>query len=225
MGKHDAFSPKALANKMKAKGLQRLRWYCQMCEKQCRDENGFKCHLTSDGHMRMMQVFSENPKSFIDDFSKQFERGFMDIVRRKWRTKRVFANKVYQEYIADKEHVHMNGTRWESLAGFVMFLGKTGQCFVEETPKGWYIKYIERDPEVLARQEMIKQKERMDADDEMRNQKLIEKQLEFLATQGEGADGTGEVTSANEFKREDDSQKIQLALNVAKPKKVVAAVK
>jgi DNA/RNA-binding protein KIN17 len=119
----------------------------------------------------------------------------------------------------------MNGTRWESLAGFVMFLGKTGQCFVEETPKGWYIKYIERDPEVLARQEMIKQKERMDADDEMRNQKLIEKQLEFLATQGEGADGTGEVTSANEFKREDDSQKIQLALNVAKPKKVVAAVK
>lgn len=42
MGKHDAFSPKALANKMKAKGLQKLRWYCQMCEKQCRDENGFK---------------------------------------------------------------------------------------------------------------------------------------------------------------------------------------
>jgi len=33
--------------------------------------------------MRMMQVFSENPKSFIDDFSKQFEKGFMDIVRRK----------------------------------------------------------------------------------------------------------------------------------------------
>jgi hypothetical protein len=25
-----------------AKGLQKLRWYCQMCQKQCRDENGFK---------------------------------------------------------------------------------------------------------------------------------------------------------------------------------------
>jgi DNA/RNA-binding protein KIN17 len=38
---------KKLANKMKAKGLQKLRWYCQMCNKQCRDANGFKCHLTS----------------------------------------------------------------------------------------------------------------------------------------------------------------------------------
>lgn len=35
-------TPKWLANKMRAKGLQKLKWYCQMCEKQCRDENGFK---------------------------------------------------------------------------------------------------------------------------------------------------------------------------------------
>jgi DNA/RNA-binding protein KIN17 len=31
-------TPKAIANRIKAKGLQKLRWYCQMCEKQCRDE-------------------------------------------------------------------------------------------------------------------------------------------------------------------------------------------
>ena len=31
---------KALSNKMKSKGLQKLKWYCQLCEKQCRDENG-----------------------------------------------------------------------------------------------------------------------------------------------------------------------------------------
>ena len=42
MPKHDFFSPKAISNRIKAKGLQKLRWYCQMCEKQCRDENGFK---------------------------------------------------------------------------------------------------------------------------------------------------------------------------------------
>jgi hypothetical protein len=33
-----------IANRIKAKGLQKLRWYCQLCQKQCRDENGFKCH-------------------------------------------------------------------------------------------------------------------------------------------------------------------------------------
>jgi len=45
MPKNDVGGPKWLANKMKSKGLQKLRWYCQMCEKQCRDENGFKCHV------------------------------------------------------------------------------------------------------------------------------------------------------------------------------------
>jgi DNA/RNA-binding protein KIN17 len=83
MPKHEYLTPKAIANRMKAKGLQKLRWYCQMCKKQCRDENGFKCHCMSEGHQRMMQVFAENPNSFTDDFSKQFEEGFMDILRRR----------------------------------------------------------------------------------------------------------------------------------------------
>lgn len=38
MGKSDFLSPKAIANRIKSKGLQKLRWYCQMCQKQCRDE-------------------------------------------------------------------------------------------------------------------------------------------------------------------------------------------
>lgn len=44
MGKAEVGTPKWIGNKMKSKGLQKLRWYCQMCQKQCRDENGFKCH-------------------------------------------------------------------------------------------------------------------------------------------------------------------------------------
>ena len=39
MGKAKGFlTPKAIANRIKSKGLQKLRWYCQMCQKQCRDE-------------------------------------------------------------------------------------------------------------------------------------------------------------------------------------------
>ena len=52
MGKNDVGGPKWLANKMKSKGLQKLRWYCQMCAKQCRDENGFKCHTMSEVRRR-----------------------------------------------------------------------------------------------------------------------------------------------------------------------------
>lgn len=33
--------------------------------KQCRDENGFKCHLDSDSHKRQMMVFGEAPDRII----------------------------------------------------------------------------------------------------------------------------------------------------------------
>ncbi len=80
MPKHDVGSAKWLGNKMKAAGLMKLRWYCQMCEKQCKDENGFKCHQTSEIHMRNMELFCENPTDFIDKFSDDFEKGFMDLL-------------------------------------------------------------------------------------------------------------------------------------------------
>ncbi|KAF4669005.1 hypothetical protein FOL47_002740 [Perkinsus chesapeaki] len=50
-GRAEKWSPKWLDNKMKAKGLQKLKWYCQMCQKQCRDENGFKCHRTGKANI------------------------------------------------------------------------------------------------------------------------------------------------------------------------------
>jgi DNA/RNA-binding protein KIN17 len=50
MGRAEAGTTKAIGNKIKSKGLGRLRWYCQACEKQCRDENGFKCHTMTEGH-------------------------------------------------------------------------------------------------------------------------------------------------------------------------------
>jgi hypothetical protein len=36
----------------------------------------------------------------------------------------------------------MNSTRWLTLTEFVKHLGRTGQCKVEETEKGWFITLI-----------------------------------------------------------------------------------
>lgn len=52
-----------------AKGLQKLRWFCQMCQKQCRDENGFKCHTMSESHQRQMELFAENPHKVMDEYT------------------------------------------------------------------------------------------------------------------------------------------------------------
>lgn len=77
-------TPKYLANAMKSKGLQRLRWYCQVCEKQCRDENGFKCHATSEGHLRQMLVVGENAGRHISDFSSTFQSEFVTLLSRRY---------------------------------------------------------------------------------------------------------------------------------------------
>ena len=55
-----------------------------MCEKQCRDENGFKQHGTSEAHLRQMALFAANPERFMDQFSAEFEKGFIELLARRF---------------------------------------------------------------------------------------------------------------------------------------------
>ncbi len=154
MAKNDFASPKAIANRIKAKGLQKLKFYCQLCNKQCRDENGFKCHLTSEAHIRQMEVFGQNPRKVIEDYSSQFLKAFLEHLKRTHPFSRVEANHVYNDFISDREHVHMNATKWLSLTDFVKWLGREGICKVDETEKGWFIKLVrEEDPSEKKRRE------------------------------------------------------------------------
>ncbi|XP_030380021.1 DNA/RNA-binding protein KIN17 [Scaptodrosophila lebanonensis] len=186
MGRAEVGTPKYLANKMKAKGLQKLRWYCQMCEKQCRDENGFKCHTMSESHQRQLLLFADSPGKFLHSFSKEFSDGYMELLRRRFGTKRTNANKIYQEYIAHKEHIHMNATRWLTLSDYVKWLGRTGQVIADETEKGWFVTYIDRSPEAMERQAKADRKAKMEKDDEEQMLKFLEKQIEKAkSTNGE----------------------------------------
>ena len=186
MPKHGFLTPKAIANRIKSKGLQKLRWYCQMCEKQCRDENGFKCHLMSESHQRQMQIVSQNPEKFISDFSNEFKKDFLDILWRRHGQSRVKATKVWSEYISDRDHIHMNATVWVTLTNFVKHLGKEGICVVDQDMEGnWYMSYNYRDPEVIARQKALEKKEKMDMDDDERLLRMIRKQKERAEASGE----------------------------------------
>mmetsp|Transcript_41595 Transcript_41595/g.93843 ORF Transcript_41595/g.93843 Transcript_41595/m.93843 type:complete len:233 (+) Transcript_41595:121-819(+) len=178
MSKKGGFlTPKAIGNRIKAKGLQKLRWYCEMCQKQCRDENGFKCHQTSEGHLRQMRIFAENPAAVVERYSKEFEELFLDTLSRHHNTKRTHANLVYKEYIGDKHHVHMNSTKWSTLTEFVLYLGKLGKVVADETEKGWFISWIDRDPAVLARQAAADAKRKTDMDDETRRQREVARRV------------------------------------------------
>ena len=207
MPKHDFLSPKAIGNRIKSKGLQKLRWYCQMCQKQCRDENGFKCHTMSESHMRQMEMFSQNSKSFMDEFSTEFEGGMMEIIARKARSKRMSANQIYKEYISDKQHFHMNATIWETLTDFVMYLGREGKCEVDETEKGWFVTYIDRDPEKLRQIEERAKRERTELDAEERQLRDIERLVKRARETGED-----QVAEATELQRGEGDAPIKIGI-------------
>lgn len=183
MPKAEVGSTKHLANKLKSKGLQRLRWYCQPCEKQCRDENGFKCHTQSESHVRQMMTIGANPNKAINDFSQEFYRDFILQLRTSHGTKPIHINHFYQEYIQNKEHVHMNSTKWPSLTEFAKYLGREGVCRVEETEKGLHIAWIDNSPEAMRRQNALRKRERQDKGDEEWEQRLIQEQIERAKAQ------------------------------------------
>lgn len=187
MGKNDFLTPKAIANRIKAKGLQKLRWYCQMCQKQCRDENGFKCHCMSESHQRQMQVFGQNPTRVVDGFSEEFESLFLDHMRRSHRHSRVAATVLYNEYISDRHHVHMNSTQWATLTEFVKHLGRTGKCKVDETPKGWFVTYIDRDSEAALKDRLKNKRIKSDLADEEKQERTIAAQIERALLQNHAA--------------------------------------
>lgn len=179
--KYDFFSCKAVANRQKAKGLNKLRWYCQMCQKSCRDENGFKCHKTSEAHQRNMNLYSNNPGAFTGVYSKDFHHNFMNLFKLQGGL-RVLANSVYREYIKDRHHVHMNSTCWSSLTGYINHLGRQGIAKVEKAEKiydgkvDWWITYIERNPVLLRKKSKLEKTLRIEEKDRKRAEQKAEEQ-------------------------------------------------
>ncbi|KFY71060.1 hypothetical protein V499_08712 [Pseudogymnoascus sp. VKM F-103] len=210
MPRAEAGSTKQLNNQLKSKGLQRLRWYCQVCEKQCRDENGFKMHTQSESHVRRMLLVGEDPKKFINDYSNQFQRDFLLLLRTSHGEKQVQMNHFYQEYIANKEHIHMNSTKWPSLTEFAKHLGREGICRVEETDKGIHLAWVDNSPEALRRQDAVRKKEMQDKGDETREQKLIRDQVRKAQADAEARGVHDEDEGDKELKRV-EGEKIKLS--------------
>ncbi|KAM0285146.1 hypothetical protein ACHAQH_001575 [Verticillium albo-atrum] len=221
MGKAEVGSTKHLSNKLKSKGLQRLRWFCQICEKQCRDENGFKLHSQSESHVRRMLVVGEDPKKFINDYSNQFLRDFILLLRTGHGEKQVQINRFYQEYIANKEHVHMNATKWPSLTEFAKHLGREGICRVEETDKGLHIAWIDDSPEALRRQDALRRKEAQDRGNEEVEQMMIREQIK-RAQKAAGIKSDDEEDEEDRQLKRQEGEKITLSFG-AKP--AIAATK
>ncbi|OKP08289.1 KIN17-like protein [Penicillium subrubescens] len=182
-----------------------------------RDENGFKCHVQSEAHVRQMLLIGEDPKKHIKQFSNEFQKQFVDLLRTTHGEKQVNANHFYQQVIADKTHIHMNATEWKSLSAFTAYLGRNGICRVEETEKGLFISWIDNSPETMRRREAVMKKERQDKGDEEREQRLIQEQVE--RAQRMARDKEKEENSEERLLQREEGEKVKLNFGFsAKPK-------
>lgn len=216
MPKAEVGSTKHLNNKLKSKGLQRLRWYCQVCEKQCRDANGFKMHTQSESHVRQMLVVGEDPKKYINQFSNEFMKDFLQLLKTGHGEKTVQINQFYQEYIANKEHIHMNSTKWPSLTEFAKHLGREGLCRVHEDEKGIHIAWIDNSPEALRRQEALRRKDAQDQGDEQLEQRMIREQIRRAQAMAEASQKDLEADAEDRELKRQEGEKIKLSFG-AKP--------
>ncbi|KAK0651776.1 domain of Kin17 curved DNA-binding protein-domain-containing protein [Cercophora newfieldiana] len=229
MPRAEAGSLKHLSNQMKSKGLTRLRWYCQICEKAARDENAFKMHCQSESHTRKALEVGRDFKGTQETFSKQFESNFVQLLRTAHGEKEVHANKFYQEVIADKTHVHLNSTKWHSLTEFVKHLGRSGTVRVEEKEDGIFIAYMDNSQEAIERREKVRRKEMQDRGDEEREQALLKAQIKraqkAAAERGEGGDEEEEEEEAraHELNRQ-EGEKIKLQLGAVIAAKATESV-
>ena len=98
----------------------KLRFYCAACRKQCRDGHGFKQHCETPKHLAEMQAFSADPDKFLNLWSFEFERGFIEVVKaRKNAGQPLNVKKVYSQLLSDSEATKISGTRWNKIDDFL----------------------------------------------------------------------------------------------------------
>lgn len=180
MAKAEFGTPKHLAKQMKLKGLQKLKWYCQVCEKQCRDDNGFKCHIRSEGHVKRI---SSVGKSDIANYSRQFQSNFISQLRSYHGEKSINANRFYNQLIQQKDHVHLTATRWSSVSQFVQDMASQGIINVkvsgddDQSLNGLDISYVNNSGDEVVRKAMLKQKTEAEEKEESMSTRLLEQQI------------------------------------------------
>lgn len=111
-------------------------------------------------------------------------------------------------YIAKKDHIHMNATKWSSLSEFVKHLGKEGICRVEETEKGMQIGWIDDSPEALKRQEALRRKALQDQGDEEIERRLLNEQIKRAQAAG---GKKSEVEEEDRKLRREEGEKVKLS--------------
>lgn len=193
------------------------KYYCEMCRKQCKDQNGFKCHCNTEHHKQMMKLLSENPQYFIEQFSEKFETSFLSLLKGKYLNTPVDAGKVYSQFAHDKYNVKLNSTKWTTLTSFIEHLAETNKCQITRHDKGFVLLCADHE-KLLSKEKDEKEKETVRNKEKRRNEQKLR---ELLKKADElSAHKQAEIVKKPEnFQNEpalDKNAKIEISLNTDK---------
>lgn len=140
-------------------------------------------------------MVGEDPRKHIHRYSEEFTHDFVELLRTSHREKSVPLNTFYQSYISDKQHIHMNATRFSSLREFAKYLGNTVVCRVtEDEGKGIYIAWVDNRADALRRRDANAKQERLRRSDEKHERETIQAQIararQVANTVDQGSDDT-----------------------------------
>lgn len=126
MPKHNPndFFKKSLKQSKRPRCLKKLKFFCQMCEKQCEDQVisiikewvqtplCYRIPPTPNSPIRgKSRPLHQSILRVISFFNREFEHDFLENLRRRYGENPIVANQFYQDFIKDPSHVHMNATK------------------------------------------------------------------------------------------------------------------
>ncbi|CAJ1375535.1 unnamed protein product [Effrenium voratum] len=120
----------------------KLRWVCGLCNVWCKDENGFKCHLEHENHIRKSQMARQNaPEYEMSQKDEDFANRFVQHLASNHLNQKVLLHEIYRElYPSDKNQRVIKESCWGTLGCFINHLSRVGECEATREPKGWMVR-------------------------------------------------------------------------------------
>eukprot|EP00408_Alexandrium_pacificum_P048134 CAMPEP_0171240610 /NCGR_PEP_ID=MMETSP0790-20130122/44610_1 /TAXON_ID=2925 /ORGANISM="Alexandrium catenella, Strain OF101" /LENGTH=341 /DNA_ID=CAMNT_0011707077 /DNA_START=33 /DNA_END=1054 /DNA_ORIENTATION=+ len=122
----------------------KLRWVCGLCDVWCKDENGFKCHLQHENHIRKSELARQSRGREFDMTVKDevFAQRFVTYVAQNYLNQKVLLHRIYAEmYPKDaKAQLLIKETCWGALGVFVNALCRAGEIEAVREVQGWVVR-------------------------------------------------------------------------------------
>lgn len=152
-------------------GLSKLKYYCQACRKQCRDEHGFQLHNASLSHTTRCEGTESGGCQYQQKqkWSSEFETQFLKFFN--GYKSQVPINRVYNDFIKDSSHTHMTATKWSSLTSFTQHLQRKKKIVIIATEPELIVERV--DLEAQARTERHAIEKKRQADERLATQRAI----------------------------------------------------